>query len=535
MNSIERYKKRKNILKDKNCVSLKPVNFDIVNQLVSSKVDMNLINNITKTMEEHYHFEDYFTVTKEEAKEFLEQFKKDFNQARFDKLIIDCKKDVINSIVTPFGLGKIVAAYDKAGGNVTTIHNANNKKFTDSDGKKYTNGVYAKEEDKYNRKEYTNTKNSNGQQFAGDGKNSVGSNFTKSKMDESGNVTDVYTGKIEPAHTTSPDHIESLSQHHKNGGFMQNSTKKADFATDTENLALTNRPTNQSMRDFDKNEWKEKETATGIKNKDKFQIDEEKLEAEIKKGKKATEKHLPTNTEKSQYYVKNSAITGLNEGSKMGMQQAIGLVMTEFFTALFDEILDIYKNGFSAGFDDDKFLTILKKRLQTIARKIKAKWKDVAIAFKDGFISGFISNLVTTAINMFVTTAKRVIRIIREGIYSLIKAVKLLIFPPENMTYEEAMHEAKKIIASGLIVTLGVIAEEYIEKFLAATGALAPFASTLTAIFVGAITGLAITMTVYYLDKRKNDKDAINALMTQAENSIANGEALLAKLNPGYA
>jgi len=144
MNSIERYKKRKNILKDKNSVSLKPVNFDIVNQLVSSKVDVNLIKEITKTMEDHYHFENDFTVTQEEAKEFLEQFKKDFNQARFDKLIIDCKKDVIHSIVTPFGLGQIVAAYDKAGGNVDTVHNVRN-------------GIYATvaEEEVYkNRGEY---------------------------------------------------------------------------------------------------------------------------------------------------------------------------------------------------------------------------------------------------------------------------------------------------------------------------------------------------------------------------------------------
>lgn len=529
MNSVDRFKKRKKII---GSISVyESVDKELVNEFLNSEVDKSKVEASFKIVDEHYDFKYDFTVSKDEAKEFLEQFKKDFNQKRFDKLIIDCRKEVINSIVTPFGLGKIIAAYDKAGGNVTTVHNANNKDFIDFDSEKYKKGVYAKQEDEYNRNDYTNTKNSNGQQFAGNGKNSVGSNFTKSKMDNDNNVIDAYTGKTQRADTTSPDHIESLSQYHKDGGFMQSNKQKADFGTDENNLALTDRSINQSMRDFSKENWKDKESEKGLKNKDKFGIDEEKLNNELKKAKEVKENHLPTNLEKGEYYLKNSASTGLNEGSKMGMQQAIGLVMTEFFTALFDEILDIYKNGFSNGFEDDRFFIVLKDRLKNIALKIQAKWKDVAIAFKDGFLSGFISNLVTTAINMFVTTGKRVVRIIREGIFSLFKAIKMLIFPPENMTYEEAMHEAKKVVASGLIISLGVIAEQYIDTLIKGSVILEPFSDILTTIFVGAITGLAVTMTVYYIDKKKNDKDAIKKLINDTDEKFENLEVLLNKLS----
>ena len=194
-------------------------------------------------------------------------------------------------------------------------------------------------------------------------------------------------------------------------------------------------------------------------------------------------------------------------------------------------ILDIYKNGFSNGFEDDRFFIVLKDRLKNIALKIQAKWKNVAIAFKDGFLSGFISNLVTTAINMFVTTGKRVVRIIREGIFSLFKAIKMLIFPPENMTYEEAMHEAKKVVASGLIISLGVIAEQYIDTLIKGSVILEPFSDILTTIFVGAITGLAVTMTVYYIDKKKNDKDAIKKLINDTDEKFENLEVLLNKLS----
>ncbi|MGD9553693.1 MAG: lactate permease [Arcobacteraceae bacterium] len=528
MDRVERYKKRKKVIESVSVYETSDKK--LVNEFLNSKIDENKIESTYKEIDEHFDFKYDFIVSKDEAKEFLEQFKKDFNQERFDKLIIDCKKEVINSIVTPFGLGKIVAAYDKAGGNVTTVHNANNKDFIDSDGKKYKKGVYSQQEDEYNRNDYTNTKNSNGQQFAGNGKNSVGSNFTKSKMDNNGKVIDAYTGKTQKADTTSPDHIESLSQYHKDGGFMQSSAQKADFGTDENNLALTDRSINYSMRDFSKEKWKDKESQKGLKNKDKFGIDEEKLNNELNKAKEIKEKHLPTNLEKGEYYLKNSALTGVNEGSKMGMQQAIGLVMTEFFTALFDEILDIYKNGFSNGFEDDRFFIVLKERLKNIALKIQAKWKDVAIAFKDGFLSGFISNLVTTAINMFITTGKRVVRIIREGIYSLFRAVKMLIFPPENMTYEEAMHEAKKVIASGLIISLGVIAEQYIDTLIKGSVILEPFSDILTTIFIGAITGLAVTMTVYYIDKKKNDKDAINQMMKETDEKFENAEVLLQQL-----
>lgn len=529
MNSVDRFKKRKKII---GSISVyESVDKELVNEFLNSEVDKSKVETSFKIVDEHYDFKYDFTVSKDEAKEFLEQFKKDFNQERFDKLIIDCRKEVINSIVTPFGLGKIIAAYDKAGGNVTTVHNANNKDFIDFDGEKYKKGVYAQQEDEYNRNDYTNTKNSNGQQFAGDGKNSVGSNFTKSKMDNDNNVIDAYTGKTQRADTTSPDHIESLSQYHKDGGFMQSNKQKADFGTDENNLALTDRSINQSMRDFSKENWKDKESEKGLKNKDKFGIDEEKLNNELKKAKEVKENHLPTNLEKGEYYLKNSASTGLNEGSKMGMQQAIGLVMTEFFTALFDEILDIYKNGFSNGFEDDRFFIVLKDRLKNIALKIQAKWKNVAIAFKDGFLSGFISNLVTTAINMFVTTGKRVVRIIREGIFSLFKAIKMLIFPPENMTYEEAMHEAKKVVASGLIISLGVIAEQYIDTLIKGSIILEPLSDILTTIFVGAITGVAVTMTVYYIDKKKNDKDAIKKLINDTDEKFENLEVLLNKLS----
>ena len=121
MNSVDRFKKRKKII---GSISVyESVDKELVNEFLNSEVDKSKVETSFKIVDEHYDFKYDFTVSKDEAKEFLEQFKKDFNQERFDKLIIDCRKEVINSIVTPFGLGKILSVYDKVGGNITTTQN----------------------------------------------------------------------------------------------------------------------------------------------------------------------------------------------------------------------------------------------------------------------------------------------------------------------------------------------------------------------------------------------------------------------------
>lgn len=540
------------------------INQEEVYEIMLERVDKNLLQKTTEKIDNHYSYSHDFSVSKEEAKEFLDQFKKDFNQERFDKLIIDCRKEVINSIVTPFGLGKILSVYDKVGGNITTTHN-------------FKKGIVSTLEDESRYEEwqrilnptesdYTYKVDSNGkikkitpiQQDRETHHDKLKDKWKKDqyqKMTEGEAVTDGYTGKklgtktnnqIKKDNSIDGEHITSVSEIEndlKNHLFARGNNKeerlsdRAKLSGHEDNLTLIDGGMNSSKSDSDLMEWAnspiskkhaEKTGNPNITNAEYYELDNQRIQEAYNKSKN----HIKSTQLRNQVIKqgKEIASTGAIEASKMGMQQAIGLVMTEFFTALFDEILDIYKNGFSNGFEDDRFLIVLKERLKNIALKIQAKWKDVAIAFKDGFLSGFISNLVTTAINMFITTGKRVVRIIREGIYSLFKAVKMLIFPPENMTYEEAMHEAKKVIASGLIISLGVIAEQYIDTLIKGSVILEPFSDILTTIFIGAITGVAVTMTVYYIDKKKNDKDVIQELIKQTTETLDNSEFLLQKL-----
>jgi hypothetical protein len=181
----------------------------------------------------------------------------------------------------------------------------------------------------------------------------------------------------------------------------------------------------------------------------------------------------------------------------MGAQQAFGYLLVEFFSSAIVEIKDAYNNGL----EGDSLYKDIKSRLIRIGRNVADKWKGVVEGFSAGFISGFISNLITTLVNMFVTTAKRFVRMIREGVFSLLKALKLILFPPADMSFAETMHEAMKLIAAGGVVIAGVALEEVIDKLILNVPFLVPFAPVVTAVIVGSLTAIAMSLVAYLIDK----------------------------------
>ncbi|MEJ5168259.1 MAG: lactate permease, partial [Arcobacteraceae bacterium] len=223
MNSIDRHKKRKILLEQsRSCTVTQDNNVSqsLVNEFLNSKVDTNLINSMTASIDNHYQFEYDFSVSSEEAKEFLEQFKNDFNQARFDKLIIDCKQNVISSIVTPFGLGKVIAVYDKVGGNVDTIHNVRNKDkigigMSEEESKKDGLGIYATTQAK---EAYSNRGEYNSDEYHKD-INYIDINKQYSKDRKDGKAFDYMTGEtLSQNESHDLDHIKSAKEIHDDPG-----------------------------------------------------------------------------------------------------------------------------------------------------------------------------------------------------------------------------------------------------------------------------------------------------------------------------
>jgi hypothetical protein len=181
----------------------------------------------------------------------------------------------------------------------------------------------------------------------------------------------------------------------------------------------------------------------------------------------------------------------------MGAQQALGLLLAELSDALFDEIKDICTNGFKGGSLDKAFFLAVKERFTRVGQRLLSRWADAVDAFKTGALAGLLSVIVTTLINTVLTTAKRLVRLIREGGRSLLRAVMLLANPPDGMSSREAVHEASKIILAGAIVIGGVALDEIVSKWTAGI----PLADTVTTVIVGLATGLGTVLGTYMIDK----------------------------------
>ncbi|BDC97810.1 hypothetical protein [Persicobacter psychrovividus] len=220
--------------------------------------------------------------------EEMESLREQMTSKDTQGLLNQCKDSITSSITSQFGLASMIIS-NQDGGNVTTIHNANQKTA------QHKRGIYAKKEDKYKRDLYDRGKNSEGKSFAGGGKNSVGAEFTRKQLDSHDNLTDAYTGKTIKGAESSPDHIKSLSQFHKDGGFMLSDEQKADFATDKGNLACTDRGVNKSMSDLDKDEWANKKSSNReITNEEHFDINRNSLNDAIDRGEQTAKNHLPS-------------------------------------------------------------------------------------------------------------------------------------------------------------------------------------------------------------------------------------------------
>ena len=100
-----------------------------------------------------------------------------------------------------------------------------------------------------------------------------------------------------------------------------------------------------------------------------------------------------------------------------------------------------------------------------------------------------------------------------------------MLFPPKDMSREDALHEAKKLLATGVIVSIGV----YLEGQFAPIIDKVPLFSTINlgSILMSLLTAFATALAVYYLDKKRNDKKAIEEMIKQTHEGYARIDMLL--------
>ena len=443
----------------------------------------------------------------ESALNEIEDLKKQISGKEADNLIEACKTSALNTIVSQFGLASLFID-SKDGGSVTTLHN-------------FDKGITSSEAD--DLKYQTYKLNNNGSRKWDDIREEIGydKNFPKMRKEHfkaNEQVIDGYTGKILSKdkrthldHIVSAKEIESNSKNH----LFLSPEERAKMAIKDTNLAFTSESINTSKGEKNMKEFLEtKKRGNNFTNQERYEIDQE---IAMNKDKMARTQ-IKAEVDKAIFkkYSTELLQTGAKDAAKMALYSSIGVVLNEFSKALFRTIKEIFSNYKNESLKE--LFIRFKVNIKEVVEKLKNEWKDIFSNSIEGAVTAFFSNLLVFAINLFATTLKKLVSMIRAGFVSLVQAVKIMVNPPENMTFEEASYQAAKIMITGLIgaASLGLAAA--VEKFLQAIPGLQPImmfpipflenqtvsdvlAVTLTSVLAGVLT----TIVIYSMDKFKDN------------------------------
>ena len=408
---------------------------------------------------------------------------------------------------------------DRDGGAVDTIHNAKQGIMTDELKADYEN-----------RGEYDS-----------DAAHDGSSAYSKRKKElndqkNEGTLKNAYSDTVLDADdATALDHVMAAKEIHDDPARLLAELDTADLANIEENLQMTGFSLNSAMGKKSMDEFiqyvedtkdERRKRISELESKDALTEDEsnelnklqqqEDFDPEIarkldRQARKAIEK-----AESKAYYkfikkdkngkihlskfAKNQLTAGGKEAARNAIRAALGELLVVLVNQTFLEVKAFIKERKQAT--ENVFVEI-QNRLKRVVARVLAKlkqWKENLKNMAEGFISGFCSSLVTTLINVFATTAKRFVRAIREGIFSLIKAFKILFFRPAEMTEEEAMRTVIKLLSGVVVTTLGIAAETAINTVIQSVPLVGQFASTITPAVMGILTGIAVALISYYVD-----------------------------------
>ena len=379
---------------------------------------------------------------------------------------------VVKSLATSFGLDFLLFK-DKNGGDVDTIYNVRK-------------GIYAteKEKERYdNRGKYDSHKYHSHRNY-------IAKNKQGKIAHQQGKLCDEYTGKVFSINEKKNlDHVISRNEIHDDAGRNLADMRGEDLANAESNLCFTNENINKKKQDKSmeqfilklQNEHIERQQKKAeLKNKphltEQEQKELKKLEnidnADLAKMKKIDEKARADYNKKinreyytSSKFVKNITKQAAISGFKMGIRQMLGLILAEVWFELKESIPAIYERN-RQYFTINGFINDLMSTFNNIWHRIKKKFHTFFMAFKDSAIGGLLSSVSTTVINIFFTTQKQIVKMLREIWGNLVQAIKLIFFNPQSLPLSQLIKEVGKIVGAEIaafcstlvtgIITLGV-------------------------------------------------------------------------------
>lgn len=435
----------------------------------------------------------------------------------FSSIWNEYERVIMQSLITSFGLEFLVP--DQHGGDVDTIHSV--REIGKDPNMTYKNAQ--NQADFANRGEYNTYEYHQDPRY-------ISINRRVSESKKNGTLTDTYTGqKVAQNANIDLDHAISAKEIHDDPGRILAGLNGTDLANCNENLKPTDRSINRSMQNKDMEDYLQKwekerpqrqSRISELKSKgslsarernelDKLdrleQIDPDKMRAENKKARAAYETKLAKAYYTSPKFLKDTAVAAGSRGAEMGMRQAMGFVFIEIWMSSKEEI-----RALPPGKD-------LKDMLETVAGGVKkgvknAKIKDreILVKFGEGFLSGTLASLTTTICNIFFTTAKNLVKCIRQIYASVVEAGKILLFNPDNLMFGDRIKTSTIILATGASVLVGTVVGELVQKTPIA--AIPGVGSFVAAFCSSLVSGLISCTLLIFLDRSKFMNTVVSAL-----------------------
>lgn len=419
----------------------------------------------------------------------------DPNENIFDSIFREYEHVIFESIISSFGLDFIVK--DRHGGDVDTINNV--RKIGSDPDMVYKN--------KDNENAYNNRGDYNSKEYHTD-KRYVAKNKEISDQKKSGNLTDAYTGeKVARNGKTDLDHVISAKEIHDDRGRVLSGLKGTDLANCDENLKATNPHTNRTKKADTMDDFLKRR---GDEYSDEQKENMKKIDEEARKSYEAK---LARAYYTSPKFIKDSAAAAGKLGVQMGLRQVLGFFFANVWCAIRDEFekaelewnlnLDLgdffraIANGAKRGFEETMSVDGLRK-------------------FIDGGIAGVLSSITTTICNIFFTTAKNVVKIIRQSYASIVQAAKVLLINPDGYLFGDRMLAVTKIIATGASIVVGSMVSIALEG--TALGQIPVIGDIVQTFFGSLVTGIMSCTLLLFLDRSKTVQNLVGFL-----NSLDNG------------
>ena len=392
----------------------------------------------------------------------------------------ELEKTVVNSLVTSFGLDFLLFK-DKLGGEVNTVHNVRQKVWaTDEEQRRYEQrGDYAEQSAAYHQHE----------NYQATGARDKG-------LQQEGNLHDAYRSKTMAAHEQrNLDHVISASEVHDDAGRVLAELDGMALANQSSNLQTTHESINKSKKQTPTAEYIQKlpdliashEASLAKHNaqlaamprdtpeqahkarevQDKIRkiqnkvdtlksIDTKAMLAKDSAARKAYDAEINRTYYTSSKFLGASASAACSAGWRMGTRQMLGMVAAEFWFELRSSLPHILER-LRGDFRFPPFLAQIKLTMRNIWKRLQARFSDFLTTFKEGMFAGILSSVMTTLFNIFATTSKSVIKILREMWGQLVKAIKLLAFNPEQLSFVELCKAVVTVLNTGVATVLGAI------------------------------------------------------------------------------